>query len=182
MKKVLIPIAPGFEEVEAITVVDILRRAGAEVVTAGVVTGPIEGRNGVKVLADTTVDTVLDAAFDMVVLPGGAKGTENLKKDSRVKGIVEAHFKKGKFIAAICAAPTILSTIGITRGKTVTCHPSVTAELKGEKVTDDRVRVDGNIITSRSPGTAMEFAFTLAELLFGKEKAVEVNKGVIAKL
>ncbi|MBI5468626.1 MAG: DJ-1/PfpI family protein [Deltaproteobacteria bacterium] len=182
MKKVLVPLAPGFEEIEAVTVVDILRRAGAVVTLAGTVAGTVEGRSGIRVIPDTVIENVEELDFDMVVLPGGAVGTENLKKDRRVKNILERLHNRGRFIAAICAAPAVLSAIGITRGRTVTSHPSVRGELKEEVVTDDRVVVDGNIITGLGAGSAMEFAFKLVETLFGKEKVKEVNSGVLAKL
>ena len=182
MKRILIPLAPGFEEIEALAVVDILRRAGVEVLLAGTVDGPIEGRNRIKVLADTPLDSVKEQDFDMIVLPGGAVGTENLKKDPRIKDIVERLYKKGKFITAICAAPTVLSAIGITAGRTVTSHPTVRTKLDKEKISEERVVVDGNIITSQGPGTAIEFAFKLVEILLSKEKAREVNKGVLAKI
>ena len=182
MKRVLIPLAPGFEEIEALAVVDILRRAGAEVITAGTVENPIEGRNKIKVLADTSLDSLKDHDFDMIVLPGGTVGTENLKKDVRVKEIVERLYKKGKFIPAICAAPTVLSAIGITVGRTVTSHPTVRTKLDKEKISEERVVVDGNIITSQGPGTAIEFAFKLVEVLFEKDKVADVNKGVLARI
>jgi 4-methyl-5(b-hydroxyethyl)-thiazole monophosphate biosynthesis len=118
----------------------------------------------------------------MIVLPGGAVGTENLKKDPRVKEIVERLHRSGRFVTAICAAPTVLSAIGITAGKTVTSHPTVRAKLQNEKLSDERVVVDGNIVTSQGPGTAIEFAFKLVEALLGKDKVAEVNKGVLAKI
>ncbi|HBR18215.1 MAG: hypothetical protein A3G39_06070 [Deltaproteobacteria bacterium RIFCSPLOWO2_12_FULL_43_16] len=182
MKKVLIPLAQGFEEIEALAVVDILRRAGVEVVMAGTVDNPIEGRNRIKVLADAPLESVKEQDFDMIVLPGGAVGTENLKKDMRVKEIVERLYKKGRFITAICAAPTVLSAIGVTAGRTVTSHPTVRTKLEKEKISDERIVVDGNIITSQGPGTAVEFAFKLVEVLLGKEKVAEVNKGVLARI
>ena len=182
MKRVLIPLAPGFEEIEALAVVDILRRAGAEVLLAGTVDGPIQGRNKIKILADTSLDSVKEQDFDMIVLPGGAVGTENLKKDPRIKDIVERLYKKGRLITAICAAPTVLSAIGITAGKTVTSHPTVRTKLQREKLSEERVVVDDNIITSQGPGTAIEFAFKLVEILLGKDKVAEVNKGVLARL
>ncbi|MBI5326827.1 MAG: DJ-1/PfpI family protein [Deltaproteobacteria bacterium] len=182
MKLVLIPLPPGFEEIEALAVVDILRRAGAEVITAGIGENPIEGRNKIKVLADAPLDSVKDQDFDMIVLPGGAVGTENLKKDLRIKEIVERLHKKGRFVTAICAAPTALSAIGVTAGRIVTSHPTVRTKLEKEKISDERVVVDGNIITSQGPGTAIEFAFKLVEVLFGKDKVAEVNKGVLARL
>ena len=181
MKKVLVVLAPGFEEVEALAPVDILRRAGAQVTIAGTISGAIKGRNGISVLPDTTMDKA-GSDYDMIVLPGGTAGTENLKKDAIVKAVVEAMALKDKFITAICAAPTVLSAIGVSRGRLVTSHPSVREELHGERISDERVVVDGNFITSQGPGTAMEFGFCLVENLFGKEKVLEVNRGVLAKI
>lgn len=182
MKKVLIPLAPGFEEVEALACVDILRRAGAEVTLAGTVDGLITGRNQIKVAPDALLENVKDAQFDMIVLPGGAQGTENLKKDERIKKIINEHFAGGRLTTAICAAPTVLAKAGVTKGRKITSHPSVRAELKEAIISEDRVVKDGNIITSQGPGTALEFAFALVEALFGKGKAAEVNKGVLARL
>lgn len=181
MPKVLVPLAPGFEEIEALTVVDILRRAGAEVTVAGTAPGPIEGRSRIRVLPETIMDNA-GTDYDVIFLPGGAIGTENLKKNEFVKAAVEELMKKTKLVTAICAAPTVLSAIGATRGRTVTSHPSVRSELKNEMVSDERVVTDGNIITSQGPGTAMEFAFRLVEAMFGKKKVEEVNKGVLARL
>ena len=182
MKRVIVILAPGFEEVEAFAPVDILRRAGVDVVTAGTVDGVIVGRNGIKVLADESLDKEVDSDFDMVILPRGLVGTENLKSDGRVKRIVEHHDEHGKYIAAICAAPTVLAEIGVTEGKQLTSHPSVKGEFHHEKYSEARVVVDGNLITSRAPGTAMEFAFKLVEILCGKEKVEEVNAGVLAEI
>ncbi|MBI5493141.1 MAG: DJ-1/PfpI family protein [Deltaproteobacteria bacterium] len=182
MKKVLVPLAPGFEEIEALTVVDILRRAGAEVVVAGTVQGPVEGRSRIKVLTDGLMDEVAGTDFDMIVLPGGAVGAENLKKDASVRKVIEGLIKKKGLVTAICAAPTVLSAMGAIEGRRITSHPSVRDELRNERVSDERVVVDGNMITSQGPGTAMEFAFRLVEALFGQEKAREVNKGVLAKV
>lgn len=184
VKKVLVTLAPGFEEVEALTPVDILRRAGAHVVIAGTLNGPIEGRNGIRVVPDASLDDALKDAgsFDMIVLPGGAVGAENLKKDSRVKGLIAAIDSRGAFVTAICAAPAVLSAAGVLDGKRATSHPSVRNALGSAIVTDERVVADGNIITSQGPGTAMEFAFRLVEALFGAEKAEEVNRTVLARL
>lgn len=181
MKRVLVPLAPGFEEIEALTIVDILRRAGAEVVLAGTIPGPVEGRSRIKVLTDRLIDEA-DADFEMIVLPGGAVGAENLKKDARVRKVIESLIKKKSIVAAICAAPTVLSAMGAIEGRVITGHPSVRDDLKNERVSDERVVIDGNLITSQGPGTAMEFAFRLVEALFGQEKAREVNQGVLAKV
>ncbi|OGQ50738.1 MAG: hypothetical protein A3J24_09480 [Deltaproteobacteria bacterium RIFCSPLOWO2_02_FULL_53_8] len=182
MKKVIIPLAPGFEEVEALAVVDILRRAGAEVVLAGTIKGLITGRNNIHVMPDATLDEAGGGDYAMVVLPGGAAGTENLLKDGRVKRLITAMNAQGRFVTAICAAPTVLSAAGLTKDRTITSHPSVRSELKAATISDERVVADGNIITSQGPGTAMEFAFKLVEALYGKEKVEEVNRGVMARI
>jgi len=145
------------------------------------VPGPIEGRSRIKVLPETVMDNA-GVDYDVIFLPGGAVGTENLKKNQFVKAAVEELMRRSKLVTAICAAPTVLSAIGVTRGRTVTSHPSVRHELKNEILSDERVVMDGNIITSQGPGTAMEFAFRLVEAIFGKRKVEEVNKGVLAKI
>lgn len=184
-KRVLIPLAAGFEEIEALAVVDILRRAGIEV-TMGDVTGdgqkPIKGRNGIFVMADCSLDEAVNDPFDMVVLPGGQPGTTNLKEDDRIKALIKKMHDDQKFIAAICAAPLVLSAVGIIDGKNITSHPGVKKDLSEVNYKDDRVVVDGHIVTSRGPGTAIEFAFKLVELLISSEKAEEVNRGVLANL
>jgi len=182
MKKVLVPLAPGFEEIEAVTVIDVLRRAGIEVTIAGTVAGEIKGRNGIGVASDVPLDAVTAHPFDMIVLPGGSDGTENLKKDPRVKKILQEMERRGRYITAICAAPTVLSAAGLLDGKNVTSHPSVEKDLPGVKYSEDRVVVDGHLVTSRSPGTAMEFAMKLVEILEGRSKMEEVNRGVLARL
>jgi protein deglycase len=184
MKKVLVPLAPGFEEIEAITVIDILRRAGVDVVVAGTQPGPIEASRKTKHLPDCTLDDVRAEDFDMIVLPGGQPGATNLRNDPRVKRIVETLQAKRCHIAAICAAPGILSAYGVLKDCAATSHPSVRAEVAtgAREVSDQRVVIDGPIVTSQSAGTAMEFAFALVEILCGADKAVEVNRGVLARL
>jgi len=183
MKKVITVLAPGFEEVEALTPIDILRRVGAEVTVAGTIEGPIEGRSRIRVVPDTVLDEALASKdYDMAVLPGGAPGTENLGKNPHVKALIERLNSKGRILAAICAATTILSAAGLTKGRKVTGHPSVWGKLDAAEVADERVVVDGNIITSQGPGTAMEFAFALVEALYGAEKVEEINRGVLARV
>ena len=182
MKKVLVPLAPGFEEVEAVTVIDILRRAGIEVTVAGTVGGAIEGRNKIKVEADVLLDSVTANSFEMIVLPGGSVGTENLKKHPKVGQILQDMERRGCFITAICAAPLVLSAVGLLDGRNITSHPSVQTDLSEVKYSEDRVVVDGRIVTSRAPGTAMEFAMKLVEILAGRSKMEEVNRGVLARL
>ena len=182
MKKVLVPLAPGFEEIEAITVVDILRRAGVEVIVAGTQSGPIEASRKTKHLADCTLDEVRAEDFDMIILPGGQPGTTNLRKDSRIQKIVQTLASKNRYVAAICAAPVALSAFGLLKDRVVTSHPNVRSEISAAKISDDRVVIDGHVVTSQSAGTAMEFAFKLVEILCGPEKAAEVNRGVLARL
>lgn len=182
MKKVLVALAPGFEEIETVTVVDILRRAGARVVLAGTEEGLIEGSRGVNIKADSHVDRIDHEDFDLIVLPGGQPGTTNLQKNARVLEILKHMHRANKQIAAICAAPMVLQTAGILNDCTVTSHPSVKENLLGVKYSESRVVTAGNIITSRSPGTALEFALKLVEILFGKERMEVVNAGVLAKI
>ncbi len=186
MKKVLIPLAPGFEEIEALTVVDILRRAGAIVVLAGTIDGPIEGRTRIRVLPDMGLDEAMAmlGEYEAIVLPGGAGGTRRLKEDLRIRKALEELNTSGKIIAAICAAPIVLSCAGITGGRLMTAHPSVWEELreKDERLTDERVVVDGRLVTSQGPGTALEFAFYLVSMLFDDEKVGEINTGILARL
>jgi len=182
MKNVLIPLAPGFEEIETITVVDILRRSGARVSTAGIVDGIIEGSRGVKLLADESINNINSEKFDLLILHGGQPGTDNLKKDHRVTTLLNEMESKKKLIGAICAAPIILEENGLLRKRKRTSHPSVKEALLGDLYKEDRVVVDQNIITSRSPGTAMEFAFKLVEILFGNDRVILVNNGVLANI
>ncbi len=182
MKKVLVALAPGFEEIETVTVVDILRRAGARVVLAATEEGPIEGSRGVSVLPDTLIDQVDDTDFDLVVLPGGQPGTANLQKNEKVKAIIQNMHRSGKQVAAICAAPIVLHSAGILKNTVATSHPSVKDQLSGVDYSEERVVVDGTIVTSRSPGTALEFALKLVEILFDRDRRDTVNSGVMARL
>jgi len=182
MKKVIVAVAPGFEEIETITCIDILRRSGARVTVAGVEGAIMEGSRGVKILPDCSLDDVVPAEFDMIILPGGQPGTTHLQNDPRVIRIVCEMHATGKTIAAICAAPLVLLSAGILEGRRVTSHPSVRDQMDAVEYSENRVEVDGNIVTSQSPGTAMEFAMQLVEILFGADRVAIVNKGVIAKL
>jgi 4-methyl-5(b-hydroxyethyl)-thiazole monophosphate biosynthesis len=180
MKRVLIPLAPGFEEIEAITVIDILRRAGIEVISAGTVPGPITASRQTKHLPDCLLADIVHDHFDMLILPGGQPGTTNLRQDPHLAALL----RRVRPIAAICAAPTILAAYGLLAGKTVTSHPSVRDEIRkvAGTVSEERVVVDGDLITSQAAGTAMEFAFRLVEYLCGLAKVAEVNQGVCARL
>lgn len=184
MARVLVPLAEGFEEIEAVAVIDILRRAGVEVISAGLTEGPIKGSRGVTVVPDTAVHRIQDDDFDMVVLPGGLPGTNNLRLDKRIHDIVtRIHERKG-YVTAICAAPTIYAELGFLEGRRATSHPSTREQVRPKvaEYSEDRVVVDGHFITSRAPGTAIEFALKLVEVLKGKEMVKKVNEGVMARL
>jgi len=180
--RALVPLADGFEEIEAITVIDILRRAGIEVVAAGLKEGEVVASRKTRHLADVSLDQVVHETFDAMILPGGQPGTNHLKSDPRIRECVLRHMRAGKWVAAICAAPIVLQELGILTGKQATSHPSVREQLSGAHYREERVVVDGKLVTSRSAGTAMEFAFKLVELLCGPQKVKEVNQGVLAQI
>ena len=170
MKRVLLLLADGFEEVEAFTPVDMLRRSGVEVVTVGVGGREVVGARGVRVVSDVEDSQVSNETFDMLILPGGYPGYENLDRSNFTHKMIDAAMQSGAYVAAICGAPSILGKRGDLQGKKACVYPSMEEALLGAKVRFDKVCVDGNIITSRSAATAMEFAMTLVELLCGKEQ------------
>lgn len=177
MSRVLVPIATGFEELEAVTIIDILRRAHIEVVVAGLQDGPVTGSRDVVLHPDCTLDTALQMDFDMVVLPGGMPGAEHLWNDTRVLKLLKTMHESGKFTAAICAAPKALALAGVLNTKRVTAYPSFvdTEEFPNLNYTGVPVEQDGTIITSRGPGTAMDFALVLVEQLCGPDARVAVE-------
>jgi 4-methyl-5(b-hydroxyethyl)-thiazole monophosphate biosynthesis len=180
MKRVLVPLAPGFEEIEAVTIIDILRRADIHVTVAGTAAGPVTGSRGVVLVPDTTLDGGADAQFDMIVLPGGGPGTDNLRRDPRIARLVKAQADRGGYVAAICAAPTVLGDAGLLAGRRVTSYPSYQSQLVDADYRTERVVVDGRLITSRSPGTALEFALTLVEHLAGRSVSERIAGDVLA--
>lgn len=175
------PLANGFEEIEAINVIDILRRGEVDVVTAGLKEGLVEGSHKIKVLPDTTLDKIDYRDFDGLVLPGGAPGFINLGNDERILNMIREMDKAGKIVAAICAAPSVLIKAGVLQGRKATVSPSGKAQVEAcASFSEKRVVVDGNLVTSRSPGTALEFALKLVELLAGKEKMMLVKAQTLA--
>jgi 4-methyl-5(b-hydroxyethyl)-thiazole monophosphate biosynthesis len=183
IKRVVVPISNGFEEIEAVTVIDVLRRAGAEVVVAGVDSDTVTGRSSIPVIPDMSLDEALEKGpYDLMVLPGGQPNADALRDDPRIMaGLEETLVGEGK-VAAICAAPIALERAGLLAGQRATSHPTVAKALRSAGYSEERVVVSGRIITSRAPGTAMEFAFQLVRELFGDNKAREVNQGVLARL
>ena len=186
MKKVLIFFADGTEEIEALTPVDLLRRAGAEVTIAGLGENNVNtGSHGISVITDCTVDKLdKNAEFDMIVLPGGMPGTKNLDASPAVDRFISRAVKENKFIAAICAAPTILGKRGILDGKRATCYPGMEDGLGKAIVQKARdgytVVTDGKIITAAGAGVATGFALALIRALYGAEIADKIENGIVA--
>lgn len=164
----VILLAEGFEEIEALAVVDVLRRLGIGCAMCSTGALVVKGAHGIVVTADATFDEVNFDACEMVILPGGMPGTANLRADRRVVSIVRQFDQAKKRISAICAAPIVLKEAGIAAGRTLTSFPGYRNEFAGSRYAEDRVVRDGNLITSRGPGTALEFAFAIAETLTDK--------------
>ncbi len=185
MANVLIPIAEGCEELEAVTLIDLLRRADIQVTTAsldqGATVNPVTASRGVVLIPDTTLDTAMTQTFDMLVLPGGLPGADNLDNDPRIHDLLKKMAAADKYTAAICAAPKVLANASLLEGKTATSYPGFIdkMELANTQISDQAVVQDGKVITSRGPGTAMDFALTLIEVLEGKAKRDEVAAGLL---
>ena len=172
-------LADGFEDVEAIAPIDILRRAGVKVVTVGVTGKQVITSHNIPITADVTVDEIkLGDDLDMIVLPGGMPGTINLENSSEVQAAIDYCYESKKFIAAICAAPTILGHKGLLTGVKATCFPGCESALKGSAYMPKMVIHDGIFITGKGPGAAFKFGFKLAELLCGKEKSLAVESNM----
>ncbi len=181
MPRVLVPLAQGCEELEAITIIDLLRRAEIEVVTAGLDDQPVVASRKTKIVPDTTLDRALEQDFDMVVLPGGMPGAQHLDDDSRIHELLKKMADSGKFVGAICAAPKVLANAGLLNGRRATSYPGFIDKLGLEDVksTGNAVERDGKIITSRGAGTAMDFALKLVEVLVGPEKRDSVESALL---
>jgi len=183
MTCVLVPLAEGFEELEALSVVDVLRRAEVEVTTAAVAgERTVTGKHGVPVVADALLADVAGDRFDMVVLPGGVPGVPNLQADPTVAKVVRAHAERGDWVCAICAAPAVLGDLGLLDDKRATIHPGWADKLTCGDFREETIVRDGRTVTSRGPGTALPFALTLAKLLVGEEKAAAVAVAMVTTL
>lgn len=176
---ILVPLAEGFEEIEAVTVIDVLRRGGIDVCPVSISkSANVLGSRGITVTADRIWDDIDWKSFDGIVLPGGGEGTKNLAADPRIAEVVRAFDKTGKLVAAICAAPMVLGFAGILRGRKATCYPSCEGPLGDAYVSDRKVVEDGNLITGQGPGTAMDFALALVRKLAGEQTAKSVCNGL----
>lgn len=179
MAQALVLLANGFEEIEAITIIDVLRRSGVRVVAAGLQAGAARGAHDVTLETDAALDAVDSGAFDAVVLPGGQPGSTHLRDDRRVLDLVRSFAQQGKLVAAICAAPIALEAAGVLAGRRATCFPGY--ELPSAEFSEARVVEDGNVVTSRGPGTALEFALTLVRRLAGAAQAAEIGSTMLVR-
>ena len=177
---VYVHFADGFEEIEAMTIIDLLRRAGIETETVSI-TGhlAVTGSHGVKVIADILFEDAVYNNCELIVLPGGLPGAENLAAHEGLREKILSFLNQGKGLAAICAAPLVLGRAGVLEGKKATCYPGFEKELKGAEAMPDDVVSDGGVITSRGPATAMPFALAIIESLKGKETADEIAEGLL---
>jgi protein deglycase len=181
-KKVLVPIADGTEEIEAVCIIDTLRRASAEVTVASV-SGKLQitASRGVKLVADVLIADCSDKVYDLIALPGGMPGATNLRDSKELAKILKHQQQQGRLYSAICASPAVvLEHHGLIGDRKATCYPSFVKELKNPA--DLRVAADGTLVTSQGPGTAIEFALKLIELLFDKAKAAEIAKAMLVRI
>jgi len=181
MARVLVPLAQGCEELEAITITDLLVRAGVEVVTAGLDDRPVVASRGMTLVPNTTMAAIMDEEFDLIVLPGGLPGADHLRDDANVQAMLKKQAAGDKYVAAICAAPKALARAGLLVGKTATGFPGMLQklDLPDTTISESATEIDGRIITSRGPGTAMDFTLTLIELLQGRDRREEVERQLV---
>lgn len=178
--KILVAVADDVEELEAIAIIDCLGRAGAEITVASVNKIQITTCRNVKITADCLIGDCLSKTYDLIALPGGMPGAEHLRDSKELAEMLKKQKDSGRLYAAICASPAVVfEHLGLLAGKKATCFPAMAEKLKNKEAADQRVVVDGNCITSQGPGTAVEFALKLVELLFGGEKARTIAKTML---
>lgn len=180
MSRAVVLLAPGFEEIEAVTVIDVLRRAGVETSSLGTAGQQVKGAHGIVVRADGLLGEHAAETWDLIVLPGGMPGAVNLRDDAAVLELLARQERRGGALAAICAAPIVLARAGLLEGRAATCYPGFEDQLGGADVRDERVVVDGPMTTSRGPGTAIEFALSLVEQLVGQDQAESLAASMLA--
>lgn len=181
-KSVLVPLAQGCEELEAVTLLDLFTRAGMKVISASLEDDTlVTCSRGTQIVAKMTLDEAVSESFDLIALPGGLPGADHLNDDSRIQNLLKQMHAQGAYIAAVCAAPKVLVTAGLLDNRKATSFPGVIDQTPANNMqySEEAVVVDGNIVTSRGPGTAMEFALTLIELVAGNEKRQEVEQGLV---
>lgn len=181
MKKVYFMLADGFEETEFVTPWDLLLRAGADVTTVSI-NGKheVNGAHGLQIRADKLIGDI-EADCDMIVLPGGGKGTENLKSSVKTGELVTKIYNNGGFVCAICAAPTVLSELGLLDGVNAICFPGMEGLLKNAVLSKKKVVRDGNIITAAAMGVSLEFGLALVDTLFGANTAAEIAEKIVSR-
>lgn len=180
--KVAVYFATGYEEIEALSVVDILRRGKVEVLMVGVNDQTVIGAHNISINMDTTLDQMSHDDIDMMILPGGGLGTRNLAASKALASQLKAFKEQGKWLAAICAAPSVLGELGLLEGEKATCYPGFEEKLLGSLYENERVVVSNRIITGVGPGASLEFGYKVLEIIQGKEAADEVKKGMLANL
>ena len=179
MAKIIIPISNGFEEIEAITIIDVCRRANIEVTIAGVEDLEITGAHWIKIISDTTIDNISSNDFDMIVLPGGLPNAFTLAENEKVQSLLKEFKEKKKKIGAICAAPYALQTAGVLN-ENFTCYPSFEEKIKLDGYhPNDSVVIDNDVITSRGPATAMNFALEIVKILCKENIYANVKNGLL---
>ena len=179
MTRVLVPLADGVEEMEAVIMIDTFRRAGWRVDAIGLKPGLVEASRGVKLMPDMTWDKITIGDYQVIALPGGNLGVMHLSEDDRVLNAIREHYFNGRLVAAICAGPLVLERAGIIDQKRITCHPLAASHLTSAVRLNDRVVVTDNIVTSQGPGTTFAFALTIIAIRDGREKADEIARGMV---
>jgi 4-methyl-5(b-hydroxyethyl)-thiazole monophosphate biosynthesis len=180
MASVLVPISNGFEEIEAVSLIDVMRRGGIEVVTASLGDREVHGANGITIIANNKIENVRAEDFDMILLPGGHDNAIHLKESAKVQELLKTFDSAGKNVGAICAAPMALKEAGLIKNR-YTCYPSYEEGIGVDKFTDkEKVVIDGNIMTSRGPGTALCFGLAIVKKLVGDETYMALKQGLLA--
>ncbi|MCP4137472.1 MAG: DJ-1/PfpI family protein [bacterium] len=174
--KVLVPLADGFEEIEALTIVDVLRRAKIDVTTICIGENPVRGAHDIAVKADKHIDDIPFAEYNFIALPGGMPGSANLRDDERIISLVTDIHSRNGYVSAICAAPIVLARAGLIDGKKATAFPGIEGQLGNIEYIPEPVITDGKIITGKGPGCAIPFALKLVEIIAGEKTSVSIKK------
>jgi len=181
MTRVLVPLADGAEEMEAVIMIDVFRRAGWRVDVTGLKPGLVEASRGVKIMPDRHWEQIDPSSYEVIALPGGNLGTVNLMEDERVLEALREQHRVGKLVAAVCAAPLVLQRAGILDQQRVTCHPLAAADLKTGTRVNEPVVISGHLVTGQGPGTTFAFALAIIALREGREKALEIARGMVLR-